>query len=98
MARPRTATAILRARGAFRHDPQRERIDPEPTGQLCTSPPDHLTPEQQKAWQRIVDTAPQKVLYRSDEIMLDLAACLLAEYMRDPDGMTTSSTGSGCGC
>ena len=30
------------------------------------------------------------VLTQSDAIMLDIAACLLAEYMRDPDGMTTS--------
>ena len=90
MARPRTATAILEARGAFKHDPQRKRVDPEPSGGLRQSPPDHLTSDQQEAWRRIVSTAPKGVMYQSDEIMLDLAACLLAEYMRNPDGMATS--------
>ena len=90
MPRPRTATAILEARGAFKHDPQRKRVDPRPAGQLRETPPRHLTPEQQMAWQWIVDTAPKGVLYQSDEIMLMMASCLLAEYKCDPDGMTTS--------
>ena len=90
MPRPRTATAILEARGAFKKDPQRKRVDPEPSGQLRDKPPEHLNPEQQKAWRRITDTAPKGVLHQSDEIMLDLARCLLAEYQRDPESMATS--------
>jgi len=90
MPRPRTATAILEARGSFKKDPQRKRVDPEPAGQLRDSPPEHLTAEQQQAWRSIVSTAPKGILYQSDEIMLMMASCLLAEYNRDPDGMATS--------
>ena len=35
-------------------------------------------------------SAPAGVLMNSDKILLDMAACLLAEYQRDPDGMVTS--------
>jgi phage terminase small subunit len=90
MPRPRTATAILEARGAFKKDPQRKRVDPKPSGELCATPPVHLTPEQQRAWRRIVDTAPAGVLMNSDEIMLEMAACLLAEFQTDPNGMLTA--------
>lgn len=90
MARPRTATAILEARGAFQKDPQRKRVDPKPTGELRKNPPAHLTQEQQRPWRRIVKSAPAGVLMNSDKILLDMAACLLAEYQRDPDGMVTS--------
>ena len=43
-----------------------------------------------QAWRRIVKAAPDGVLMDSDEIMLDMAACLLAQFQRDPDGMTTA--------
>ena len=90
MARPRTATAILEARGAFKKDPQRARVDPEPTGGLRKLPPANLTADQKKAWNRIVKVAPAGVLMNSDEIMLELAACLLAEFQADPGGMQTA--------
>lgn len=90
MARPRTATEILKARGAFKKDPQRARVDPEPTSGLRKTPPVHLTADQKKAWRRIVKAAPAGVLMNSDEIMLELAACLLAEFQADPGGMQTA--------
>jgi phage terminase small subunit len=90
MARPRTATAILEARGAFKKDPQRLRVDPVTTGELSKVPPRHLKADQKRAWRRIVKIAPAKVLQDSDEIMVELAAVLLAEFQADPAGMQTS--------
>ena len=90
MARPRTATEILKARGAFRKDPQRVRVDPEPTGTLRKTPPNNLTTDQKRAWQRIVRIAPARVLQCSDEIMVELAAVLLAEFQADPGMMPTA--------
>ena len=90
MARPRTATAILNARGAFKKDPQRTRTDPKPTGTLRKTPPANLTTDQKRAWQRIVKIAPAGVLQCSDEIMIELASCLLAEFQSDPGEMPTA--------
>lgn len=90
MARPRTATAILEARGAFKNHPERKRVDPKPEGGLPEAPPDNLTPAQKQAWQRIVRVAPESVLQSSDEIMVEMAACLLAEFQADPTSMPTA--------
>ena len=91
MSRPRTATALLEARGAFRKDPQRKReAEPVPSNALRDSPPDHLTEAQRAAWNRIVSIAPPGVLWNSDEIMIELASCLLAEFTEDPVAMQTS--------
>jgi hypothetical protein len=46
--------------------------------------PTNLTPDQKHAWRRIVKIAPAGVLQNSDEIMIELAAALLAEFQSDP--------------
>jgi len=90
MPRPRTATEILRAKGAFRHDPQRERpAEPKPANELRANPPDYMTASQAAAWRRIVSIAPPGVLMNSDEVMVELAACLLDEFMQAPAEMPT---------
>lgn len=94
MGRPRTATEILRARGAFRKDPQRARPgEPKPAHELRKSAPANLTPPQRAAWRRIVRICPPGVLKDSDEIVVELGACLLAEFQADPAGMGTSRIG-----
>ena len=90
MARPRTATQLLELRGAFKKDPQRLRVDPEPTGTLRKKPPANLTTDQKQAWQRIARIAPAGVLQNSDEIMIELASVLLAEFQADPGMMPTA--------
>jgi hypothetical protein len=91
MSRPRTATEILEARGAFAKNPQRRRPpEPKPTNALRKNPPAHLNDGQKQAWRRIVRIAPPGILMNADEIMLELVSCLLAEFMADPVGMTTA--------
>ena len=90
MARPRTATAILEARGAFKKDPKRARVDPKPAGNLRKTPPANLTADQKKAWAHIVRIAPAGVLMNSDEILLEMCACLLAEFQANPAEMPTA--------
>jgi len=78
MARPRKPTALLELNGAFRHDPQRTRVDPEddrPFG----DPPEDLTPEQVVQWHRIVRGAIEGVLKFSDRISVEWAAELLVK-------------------
>ena len=90
MARPRTATEILKARGAFAKNPQRARVEPVSAGTLRKTPPANLTPDQKHAWRRIAKIAPAGVLQNSDEIMIELAAVLLAEFQADPGMMPTA--------
>lgn len=91
MPKPRTATEILRSRGAFDNHPERKREkEPQPTDGLRKSPPAHLNDEQKSAWRRIVRIALPGILKNCDEIILEMAACLLAEHMADPVLMPTS--------
>lgn len=90
MSRPRTAVEILEARGAFARNPNRQRPpEPKPENAVPEQPPAHLNDKQIEAWNRIVRTAPPGVLTSADELMVEMAACLLAEFMADPVGMKT---------
>ncbi|WP_374349179.1 hypothetical protein [Chitinimonas sp.] len=86
MARPRTPTNVLDARGAFKKDPQRGRAragEPEPNGPIG-EPPERLNDSQRDAWAEIVGTAHDGVLCRADRLSVEMAACLLAEFWADP--------------
>ncbi|WP_185749583.1 hypothetical protein [Stutzerimonas xanthomarina] len=83
MARPRTPTNLLDARGSFRKHPERKRVDPDTAGPLSAAP-DHLTEQALECWQDIVASAPHGVITDSDRIALELAANLLAQFRTDP--------------
>ena len=83
MARPRTPTNVLDARGAFKKNPQRKRQDADTAGQL-TGAPAHLTGAARQAWEEITRCAPRDVLTESDRLALELAAQLLAQFRTDP--------------
>lgn len=86
MGRPRTATNILKARGSFKVHPERasDREDePIVTNPFPETPPDILTDDEADCWKEIVAIAPAKVLTGADVIIVEMAACLLAEYRKD---------------
>lgn len=91
MARPRTATNILEARGAFRANPARRRpAEPKPAGSFPSRPPPRLGADVRACWREIVSTAPAGVLTSADALFVELVATLLAEFRADPHGMPTS--------
>lgn len=83
MARPRTPTNVLDARGAFRKHPERKREDAKSAGPLSAAPR-HLTPDVLKAWKELAKFAPLEVLTDSDRLALEIAANLLAQFRTDP--------------
>ncbi|RRV59813.1 terminase [Stutzerimonas stutzeri] len=83
MARPRTPTNVLDARGSFRKHPERKRVDPDTSGPLSAAP-DHLSAQALECWNDIAASAPTGVLTDSDRIALELAANLLAQFRADP--------------
>lgn len=82
MARPRTPTNVLDARGAFKKHPERARTDAQTAGPLGR-PPAHVKGEVLKAWKEICKSAPLDVLTVSDRLALELAANLLAQFRTD---------------
>ena len=85
MSRPRTPTAVLDARGAFKKDPQRKREGEPVVKDPIGSPPEELTPEQLKGWQMFVERAPMGVLTSADWPAVYMASILWAGFMADPD-------------
>ena len=81
MARPRTATNILDARGAFQKDPQRKRPnEPKSTIAFRASAPAHLTAEQCAVWAELVTQIPAGVLTGSDAAVVEITAVLFAQF------------------
>jgi len=83
MARTRTPTNVLDARGAFKKHPERARTDAETAGPLGKAPA-HIEGEVLKAWKEIEKSAPLQVLTQSDRLALELAANLLAQFRLGP--------------
>ena len=83
MARPRTPTNVLDARGSFKKHPERKREDAETSGPL-DGPPAHINGAVLNASNEIEGSAPLDVLTNSDRISLELAANLLAQFRNDP--------------
>lgn len=89
MARPRTPTNILDARGAFKKDPKRARPnEPEVKENLSAVPPAYFDPYQQLCWREIRDTVPAGVLKASDALVIEVLAVLLAEFRSDYDNIS----------
>lgn len=81
MARPKTPTNILDARGAFKKNPKRARPnEPEVKGKIDAAPPQHLDAHARMCWQEIKDTVPAGVLTASDTLIVEVVAVLLSEF------------------
>lgn len=82
MARPRTPTNVLKMKGAFDKNPQREREDPD-TAKL-KSPPAHLSAAQREVWKEIAKAAPKDVITEADRFSLEICCVLLNQFRLDP--------------
>ena len=94
MARPRTPTNILEARGAFKKDPARARPkEPKQPKPFPKQPPARLTKSEREAWRDIVRDTPPGVLTYSDKIAVEVAAGLLADWRQIGVGMGSGLIG-----
>jgi hypothetical protein len=91
MARARTPTSVLDARGAFKRHPERKRTDePIPTGPFNESPPDYFDAFQVECWENIILNVLPGVLKNSDELIVEISAVLLAEFRTNSADMETA--------
>ena len=58
--------------------------DPETPQAEIGPPPERLSDAAKEAWREIVDLAPPGVLARSDRLVIEIAATLLAEFRQGP--------------
>jgi len=72
----------MEASGAFDHDPQRRRVDPETTGPLSIAAPAHLSAAEKPVWAELVGLAPKRVLAECDTYVVELTVRLVAK-LRD---------------
>ena len=93
MPQPRTATALLDARGAFKNHPERKRVDPKVSNPFPEVAPSHLNPLEVKCWHELRKSAPDGVLTAADVEMVNVAAGLVAESRSDFKGMATARIG-----
>lgn len=89
MARPRTPTNVLDARGAFDKNPNRKREDPEVAGPLKGAP-GYFDAEQVAIWKEVVKAAPKNVVTESDRFALEIAVLLLQQFRSDPIDFTAA--------
>ena len=82
MARPRTPTNVIDARGGVRAHPERAREDP-PTEAL-KPPGAHITGAVLANWHEITRIAPAGVITEADRVGLEMLCSLLAEFRQSP--------------
>lgn len=93
MARPRTATNILKARGAFLNHPERKHdreFEPQPNQKFPTDPPNCLSQIEAATWREIVARVPAGILGDSDVFTVEVAARLLAELRETGRAMSSA--------
>lgn len=83
MARPRTPTKVLDARGSFKANPQRRRDSEPEVREPIGNAPDYFAEDEHAAWQQIVNQAPMGVLTQADCLAVEAAAKLVAEFRRE---------------
>jgi hypothetical protein len=81
MPRNPTPTSVLEAKGAFEHDPQRRRHEPECSGELG-DPPTSFDAEESQAWMDVSRMAPIGVLKNADRLLVEVLARLIARNRR----------------
>lgn len=89
MARPRTASNVLKLKGAYKKNPQREnKNEPEVKSPFPSSPPAHLSAKEKKIWNEVVAIAPAGVLTGADIFTVEMISKLIAEYRLKGDKFT----------
>lgn len=88
MARPRTPTKVLEARGAFKKDPQRKRDGEPECNNPLGAPHESLNEMEAKCWHELAHNAPAGVLTEADRIPMEMASALLAEFRLDRAAFT----------
>ncbi len=79
---------MLRMEGAFKRNPKLGRAlanEPVPDPELG-APPDYFDDAQKACWAEFADIMPPGVIAKSDRIIVEMGARLLAQY-RTPDGL-----------
>ena len=71
---------MLEMRGTFSKNPSRKRTDPKGSGPFELQPPTHLPQAAVPAWNYLVARLPLVAFYNCDEIAVEIAAKLLAQY------------------
>jgi len=87
MGRPRTATSILDARGAFKTHPERKRVEPEAKN-FPVDPPETLNELEKKHWHEIVEKIPAGILKDADVFSVEIMVKLFTEFRLDFEGMS----------
>ena len=93
MARPRKPTAVLDARGAFKKNPQRKRSGEPVVREPIGACPDSFDALQREAYMQIVGQAPLGVLTEADNLAVEMASTLLAQFRQDRYGFPVQSYG-----
>jgi len=80
----RKPAKVLALSGAFDHNPQRKRDDPE-LDEVSSKPPAHLSPEAQEMWVEIVglDNGLKNIKHYH-AITLELLCVEMAEFRKNP--------------
>lgn len=93
MARPRTPTKVLDARGAFKRHPERKRGGEPEVRDPLGAPPEDLSPAELRWWHEFAARAPVGVLTAADWPILLMASKLMAEFMFDSTAMNAGRLG-----
>ncbi|CUI04689.1 hypothetical protein BN2497_4155 [Janthinobacterium sp. CG23_2] len=88
MPKPRTPSNILEARGAFAHNPDRQREDFE-SGAFDKSAPAYFNEAQVAVWNEMVGLLPESVLQSTDRMAVELTSRLVARFRALDDGDVT---------
>ena len=91
MARPRTPTALLDARGAFKNHPERRRDGEPVVNTPLGNPPAHMTELESACWFEIAELAPRGVLTSADRVMVEALSHLLAEFRTKKSEFTAAA-------
>jgi len=92
LGRPRKSAAELELAGAFKKDPQRRRVDPEPKGEIG-EPPRRLGQLERDIWRELVAASIPGVLKDSDRSQFETLCRLKAierEYGFGERGLSAS--------
>lgn len=88
MPKPRTPSAVLEARGAFAHNPDRKREDFD-SGAFDREAPGYFGGAQVDAWNEIVSLLPPSVLQATDRMAVEMTARLIARFRAMDDADVT---------
>ena len=79
MAKPRTPSAVLAARGAFDKNPSRARQDFD-SGVFDKTAPEYFNGDQVAVWNELIGLLPDGVLQATDRMAVELTARLIARF------------------